>query len=160
MKNPFHAVLAFAASWLMAAQAKAAQPVEWQLGFQPAATDIMREITWFNNYTLWFITPITILVLILLVIVIVRYHKRTNPNPSRTSHNTAVEVLWTVGPIIILLALAIRLSSSSTHSLIHRKSRNSPSRLPGTSGTGDTNTRSRKNYPSIPSCCPIFIATI
>ncbi|MEM9104890.1 MAG: cytochrome c oxidase subunit II, partial [Pseudomonadota bacterium] len=107
MKNPFYAVLTLAATLLTAAQAKAAQPVDWQVGFQPAATDIMREITWFNAYTLWFITPITILVLALLVIVMVRYHRKTNPNPSKTSHNTTIEVLWTVGPIIILLAIAI-----------------------------------------------------
>lgn len=107
MKNPIHAILALAAFWLMSAQAQAAQPVDWQISFQPAVTDIMREITWFNNYTLWFITPITILVLVLLLIVVVRYHRKTNPNPSKTSHNTTIEVLWTVGPIIILLALAI-----------------------------------------------------
>ena len=107
MKNPFHAVWALAAAMLLAAHAHAAPPVDWQITVQPAATDIMRDIDWFNTYTLWFITPITILVLVLLVIVMVRFRAKTNPNPSSTSHNTTIELLWTVGPILILLALAI-----------------------------------------------------
>ncbi|MCP4314676.1 MAG: cytochrome c oxidase subunit II [Hyphomicrobiales bacterium] len=95
------------ASLLLATRAQAAQPVDWQIGFQPAVTDIMREITWFNNYTLWFIGPITLFVLVLLLIVMTRFHARTNPNPSKTSHNTAIELIWTLGPVIILLCLAI-----------------------------------------------------
>ncbi|MEM6461488.1 MAG: cytochrome c oxidase subunit II [Pseudomonadota bacterium] len=99
--------MVFLVSLFTVTTTKAAQPVDWQLGFQPAATDIMREITWFNTYTLWFITPITILVLALLVIAILRFRVRNNPNPSRTSHNTTIEVIWTAGPVIILLCLAI-----------------------------------------------------
>jgi cytochrome c oxidase subunit 2 len=93
---------------LMAAgQAWAAQPVDWQIGFQPAATPIMEAIRWFEQYTLWFIIPITLLVLFLLAWVIIRYRASVNPVPSRTSHNTLVEVVWTVGPVVILLFIAI-----------------------------------------------------
>lgn len=107
MRNSLHAVWALFAPLLLATQAMAAQPTEWQTGFQPAATDIMSEVTWFNDYTLWFIVPITVLVLLLLVIVVVRFRASANPVPSKTSHNTTIEVIWTVGPVVILLFLAI-----------------------------------------------------
>ncbi|GAA4108110.1 cytochrome c oxidase subunit II [Aminobacter sp. NyZ550] len=89
------------------AVAYAAQPVEWQTTFQPAATGIMEQITWFERYTLWFIVPITLFVLILLAYCIIRFRASANPVPSRTSHNTLIEVVWTVGPVVILLFLAI-----------------------------------------------------
>lgn len=85
----------------------AAQPEPWQIRFQPAVTSIMHEITWFEQYTLWFIVPITILVMLLLAWCILRFRKSTNPTPSRTSHNTLIEVVWTVGPVIVLLFLAV-----------------------------------------------------
>jgi cytochrome c oxidase subunit 2 len=87
--------------------ALAAQPEPWQMTFQPAATDMMRQIAWFEQYTLWFIVPITLLVLALLGWCIWKFRASVNPTPSRTSHNTVIEVLWTVGPVIILLFLAI-----------------------------------------------------
>ena len=75
--------------------------------FQPAATDMMEQITWFEHYTLWFIVPITLLVLALLAYCIFKFRASVNPTPSRTSHNTLIEVIWTVGPVVILLFLAI-----------------------------------------------------
>ncbi len=107
MRNPLYAVWAFACTLLLASKTQAAQPVDWQIGLQPAATEIMREVIWFNNYTLWFITPITLLVLVLLVLVMLRFRARANPNPSKTSHNTTIEVLWTLGPVVVLLFLAV-----------------------------------------------------
>jgi len=95
------------AAFLASVAAHAEQPVDWQTRFQPAATDIMAQITWFEEYTLWFIVPITILVLILLGWCILKYRASVNPTPSRTSHNTVIEVIWTVGPVIILLFLAV-----------------------------------------------------
>ncbi|WP_457935689.1 cytochrome c oxidase subunit II [Mesorhizobium sp. 10J20-29] len=89
------------------AAALAAQPVDWQMRFQPAATDIMRQITWFEEYTLWFIIPITLLVLALLAWVILKYRASVNPNPSRTSHNTMIEVIWTIAPVVVLLFIAV-----------------------------------------------------
>ena len=92
---------------LAAASAYAAQPTPWQLGLQPAATSIMEEIRWFERYTLWFIVPITLLVMVLIAWCVVRYRASANPTPSRTSHNTLIEVIWTVGPVIVLLFIAI-----------------------------------------------------
>ena len=95
------------AAYLASATAYAAQPEPWQTRFQPAATDIMAQIEWFEAYTLWFIIPITALVLILLAWCILKYRASVNPQPSRTSHNTLIEVIWTVGPVVILLFLAV-----------------------------------------------------
>ena len=92
---------------LAASGAWAGQPTPWQLSFQAPATDMMEEIIWFERYTLVFIIPITILVLLLLAWCILRYRASSNPVPSRTSHNTAIEVIWTVAPVIILLFLAV-----------------------------------------------------
>ena len=92
---------------LAAGAAFADQPRPWEVTFQPAATGMMEQITWFMHYTLWFIVPITLLVLALLAYCILRFRASANPTPSRTSHNTVIEVLWTVGPVVILLFLAI-----------------------------------------------------
>jgi cytochrome c oxidase subunit 2 len=95
------------AAFLAGPAAQAAQPVDWQTRFQPPATDMMAQIEWFEVYTLWFIIPITALVLILLAWCILKYRASVNATPSRTSHNTAIEVIWTVGPVILLLFLAV-----------------------------------------------------
>ncbi|WP_201026320.1 cytochrome c oxidase subunit II [Paramesorhizobium deserti] len=89
------------------ASAHADQPKPWEMRFQDAATGIAEQIHWFERYTLWFIVPITGLVLLLLLWVIAKYRASANPEPSRTSHNTLIEVIWTVGPVIVLLFLAI-----------------------------------------------------
>lgn len=93
--------------FLSAGTAFAAQPEPWQMTFQPAASGIMEQIVWFERYTLWFIVPITLFVMALLGWVMFRYRASANPVPSKTSHNTAVEIVWTVGPVVILLFLAI-----------------------------------------------------
>ncbi|MCD1632797.1 cytochrome c oxidase subunit II [Martelella mediterranea] len=85
----------------------AAQPQPWEMTLQPAASPIMHQITWFEQYTLWFIVPIVLLVLALLVLVMVKFRESKNPTASRTSHNTAIEVVWTVAPVLILLFLAV-----------------------------------------------------
>jgi cytochrome c oxidase subunit 2 len=87
--------------------AHAAQPQPWEMTFQPAATAIMSQITWFERYTLWFIVPVTLFVLFLLAWCILKFRASVNPVPSKTSHNTAIEVAWTLGPVLILLAIAI-----------------------------------------------------
>ncbi|MGG7517320.1 cytochrome c oxidase subunit II [Allorhizobium undicola] len=87
--------------------ALADQPAEWQIDLQPHATPVMEQIRWFNHYTLWFIVPITLFVLALLVVVVMRFRAGANPVPSRTSHNTAIEVVWTVGPVLVLFFIAI-----------------------------------------------------
>ena len=89
------------------AAARADQPRAWEVSFQEPATDMMRQIERFGNYTMWFIVPITILVLLLLLVCIVKFRASANPVPSKTSHNTLIEVIWTVGPVIVLLLIAI-----------------------------------------------------
>lgn len=91
----------------VASGAHAAQPEPWQLGMQPAATPIMDGIRWFEQYTLWFIVPITLMVTALLAWCVVRYRASRNPVPSRTSHNTVIEIIWTLGPVVVLLLLAV-----------------------------------------------------
>ena len=83
------------------------RPSEWQMGFQQSATPVMENITNFHDFLLWVIIAITLFVLLLLVVVMVRFNARSNPTPSRTTHNTLVEVLWTVVPIVILLVIAV-----------------------------------------------------
>lgn len=83
------------------------QPTPWQINFQEAATPIMEQIHDFHNYVNVIIIAITLFVLALMVYVMVRFNEKSNPEPSRTSHNTLLEVAWTVIPIFILVAIAI-----------------------------------------------------
>ena len=78
-------------------------PTDKGLGFQPAATELARDLQWLDGMMLWIITAISIFVVGLLAIVVLRYNRRANPEPATFTHNTPVEVLWTVGPILILL---------------------------------------------------------
>ncbi|MDT3684504.1 MAG: cytochrome c oxidase subunit II [Pseudorhodoplanes sp.] len=90
-----------------AALAGTGQPSEWQLGLQTAVTPVMADIVWFHDFLLYIITAITALVLILLVVVMVRFNARANPTPSKTTHNTLIEMIWTVVPVLVLVAIAI-----------------------------------------------------
>jgi cytochrome c oxidase subunit II len=90
-----------------AALAQVGQPRPWQLGLQDAASPVMADIISFHNFLLWIITAISAFVLILLLIVIVRFNARANPTPSRTTHNTLLEVMWTVVPVAILVFIAV-----------------------------------------------------
>src|SRR6201984_1531475 len=67
----------------------------------------MTNITWFHNFLLVLITAITIFVLALLVIVMIRFNARANPDPSRTTHNALIEVIWTIVPVVICLAISV-----------------------------------------------------
>lgn len=79
----------------------------WQMGFQKAATPIMERIDNFHTFLMWLITIISIFVLALLFYVAVRFNAKANPEPSKTTHNTFIEVVWTVVPVLILVAIAI-----------------------------------------------------
>jgi cytochrome c oxidase subunit II len=83
------------------------QPSSWALGLQEAASPVMADITWFHNFLLVLITAITVFVLALLLIVMIRFNARANPTPSRTTHNALIEVVWTIAPVVILLAIAV-----------------------------------------------------
>jgi cytochrome c oxidase subunit 2 len=87
--------------------ALAEEPQPWQLGLQPGASVTAERIDGFHTLLLWIITLITLFVLGLLVYVMWRFRESRNPVPTRTSHNTVVEVLWTVVPIIILVFIAV-----------------------------------------------------
>ena len=78
-------------------------PTDRAMGFQPAATSIASDLQWLDTMLLWIITVITLFVLALLIVVLVRYNQRANPNPKTFTHNTPIEVTWTVVPIIILV---------------------------------------------------------
>jgi len=90
-----------------AALAAAGQPQPWELGLQQGATPVMNDIIWFHDFLLWIITAITLFVLALLVIIVIKFNARANPVPSRTTHNTAIEVVWTVVPVLILVTIAV-----------------------------------------------------
>ena len=83
------------------------RPSDAGMWHQPPNTEIMEKIAWFDTYTFLFITPITLFVTALLVWVVLKYNAKTNPKASNVSHNTTVEVVWTVVPIIILIAIAL-----------------------------------------------------
>ncbi len=100
------AIAAAAITGGAALPADAAQPRPWEFWHQPPGSDMMARIEWFDFYTLWFIVPITALVMGLLLFVIFRFNHKKNPVPSRTTHNTLVELVWTVGPIIVLIMIA------------------------------------------------------
>ena len=83
------------------------QPTPWQVGFQEAASPIMEQITSFHDYVNIIIVLIALFVLALLIYVMVRFNEKRHPEPTRTTHNTALEIAWTVIPVIILVAIAI-----------------------------------------------------
>ena len=83
------------------------QPSPWQLGLQQAASPVMEDIVWFHDFLLWLIAAIALFVLVLLTIVVLRFNARANPVPSRTTHNTAIEIIWTVVPVLILVTVAV-----------------------------------------------------
>ncbi|MBD1156965.1 cytochrome c oxidase subunit II [Pelagibacterales bacterium SAG-MED20] len=104
MKKYFFTLLAT----IYATSASANQPKEWQLGFQKAASESMRDIVNFhNNLLLPIIIAISVFVLFLMIYACVRFRASRNPNPSKTTHNVAVEVLWTLIPCLILIVMAV-----------------------------------------------------
>jgi cytochrome c oxidase subunit 2 len=85
----------------------AAQPQPWEVTLQPAASPVMENIVWFHNFLFVLITLITLFVLALLVVVVVKFNARANPVPSKTTHNTLIEVAWTLIPVLILVGIAV-----------------------------------------------------
>ena len=87
---------------------RAAQPQPWQIAMQPAATPVREELSALHDHILMpIITVITLFVLALLGIAMYRFSHRRHPVPTRTSHNTVIEMLWTVVPVLILVIIAI-----------------------------------------------------
>lgn len=79
------------------------QPLPRGIGFQPAATELARDLQWLDWMILVIITAVTIFVTALMIYCIVRYNRRANPTPGTFTHNSPVEVAWTVIPIVILV---------------------------------------------------------
>jgi cytochrome c oxidase subunit 2 len=112
----FHRILASAAACAAgvmalvsgaATPAYAQMPTPWQRGFQDAVTPVAERIHSFHDMLLVLISVITVFVLALLLYVMIRFNAKANPTPSRTTHNTMIEVLWTVVPVLILVAIAV-----------------------------------------------------
>ncbi len=78
-------------------------PEQGLMGFQQPATELMRDIIWLDSMLLVIITAISLFVMALLLICIVRYNRKSNPEPATFTHNTPIEVAWTVIPIVILV---------------------------------------------------------
>jgi len=84
------------------------QPYNWQLGFQPPVSPVKEQMEYFHNVLLMpIITGIVVLVMLLLLYVMIRFNAKANPVPSKTTHNTLLEVIWTLGPVLILLAIVL-----------------------------------------------------
>ncbi len=112
--NNFVTKLAAAAGLILSGAAASAQAVNQKLeiigqptpesmGFQPASTELARDLQWLDGLILTIITGIVIFVCVLLVWVIVRYNRRSNPNPATFTHNSPLEIAWTIIPIAILV---------------------------------------------------------
>src|ERR1041385_6553119 len=95
------------AALALAAPGDTGQPHPWQLGLQRGVTPVMDDIIWFHDFLLYLIVAITLFVLGLLVIVVIKFNARANPTPSRPTHNTTIEVIWTVVPVLILVTIAV-----------------------------------------------------
>jgi cytochrome c oxidase subunit II len=87
--------------------AELGQPAPWEYKLQEAGSPVMENITWFHNFLSVLITVITLFVLALLAIVVVKFNAKANPVPSKTTHNTLIEVAWTLIPVLILVGIAV-----------------------------------------------------
>lgn len=81
------------------------KPDQDGIGFQTGVTELARDIRWLDTMILWIISAITLFVVTLLAIVIVRFNRRRNPTPATFTHNSVLEVAWTLVPIIILIVI-------------------------------------------------------
>ena len=90
-----------------AAFAELGQPAPWEWTLQQSGSPVMDNIVWFHNFLFVLITLITLFVLALLVIVVIKFNAKANPVPSRTTHNTLIEVAWTLVPVLILVGISV-----------------------------------------------------
>ena len=98
---------ALAAGGTASAEEVIGQPIPWGLDLQASASPVMDSILQFHNGLLIVITVITLFVLALLLICVVKFNSTANPVPSKTTHNTAIEVAWTIIPVLILVSIAV-----------------------------------------------------
>ena len=103
----FYTVL-LAAAWLQTGPSFAQSgPQPWQMDFRPSATPVMDDIVDFHNLLLVIEVIIVLFVLGLMVYICVKFNAKANPVPSKTTHNSLLEVVWTVIPIIVLIVIAV-----------------------------------------------------
>lgn len=95
-------VLGISEAW-----AAAGQPSPWETGMQEMVTELGQSVSNFHTYLVWLIAAICLFVLALLLVIVVRFNESKNPVPSQTTHNTLLEVAWTIVPVLILVAIAI-----------------------------------------------------
>jgi cytochrome c oxidase subunit 2 len=101
-------IYSFILSFFFGSAALANQPKDYQLGFQPAATSLMKDLVWLHDYILLpVIIAISVFVLFLLIYIVIKFRESKNPQPSKTTHNTLLEVVWTVIPCLILVVIAV-----------------------------------------------------
>ncbi len=79
----------------------------YQLGFQDSATDLFTDVQWFHNIVLWVMVAVTVFVMALLLYVMIKFNDKANPTPQYFHHNTTLEILWTVIPILILVGISV-----------------------------------------------------
>ncbi|WIM09451.1 cytochrome c oxidase subunit II [Enhydrobacter sp.] len=107
----FLGVLSAVAGISLAGSARAQEivgiPHEWQMSFPPSYTTVMDKVESLHNLLLVIITLISLFVLALLIYVVFRFHVSRNPTPSTVTHNTVLEIAWTIVPILILVVIAI-----------------------------------------------------
>jgi cytochrome c oxidase subunit II len=110
LSNALSGIAALASSAVLAGGALAqqaleivGQPVDGAMGFQPAAAEGARDLQWLDNMILYIITAIVVFVTALLIYVILRYNSKSNPTPARFTHNSPLEVAWTLIPIVVLV---------------------------------------------------------
>ncbi len=105
MKTLLHTIIFFISSTSLL---YSSEPKNWQLGFQESVTSIMNDVVFMHDYILMpIITAISVFVLFLLFYVCIKFRESKNPNPSKTTHNTFIEIVWTLIPCLILIVIAI-----------------------------------------------------
>ena len=87
--------------------ASAQQPEPWQMNFQDAHSSLMEQMTSFHDFLLYLIVAITLFVLALMLYAVIRFSEKRNPTPSKTTHNTLIEVMWSVIPIFLLVVIGL-----------------------------------------------------
>ena len=97
------ALVSAAPAWAQDGREVIGRPVDGAMGFQPAASEVARRLQWLDGMILVIITAITLFVTVLLAWVVIRYNRKRNPEPASFTHNTPVEIAWTVIPIVILV---------------------------------------------------------
>ncbi len=95
-------VLGISEAW-----AAAGRPSPWETGMQEMVTELGQSVSNFHTYLVWLITAICLFVLALLLVIVFRFNENKNPVPSKTTHNSLLEVAWTIIPVLILVAIAI-----------------------------------------------------